>query len=151
MYEVIRPAYEVHGPGVGEKRTVPEERRTFPTAAHVLRWAIDEDVFDRWGRRGKPEHFGDPYLGRYAVFDSFCRWRITPELKAAMIKAQTRFNEIMYYLHEVEPEWRPDVERTGNAAGHLCFADNSTELHEINKYGQRRHSYVTAPHGDACF
>lgn len=150
MYEIIRPAYERIGTD-GVRYTVAEERRTFATAAQFFHWAIQEDVFERWGRRGKPKRFSDPYLGRYAGFDSFCRWRITPELKAAMVRAQDRYNAIVHYLREVEPEWRPDVERTGNAAGHLCFADNSTELHEINKYGQRRHSYVTAPHGDACF
>lgn len=152
MYEIIKPEIRYQS-----GKVEPEERRTFLTAAGLLRWALDERLFDhRVGGVPYPTRFGDKWLGHpgkphYGMIDTFCRWQFTPELRMAMQRVQQRYGEIVHYLREVEPEWRPDVELTGNSEGHLSFADNSTELHEINKYGKRRHRFVTAPHGDVCF
>jgi hypothetical protein len=158
MHEIIRPAYQVNrvngdNPGL---YTVPEERHTFHTAAGLLHWALEAQLFARTGN-STPRRLSDLYVHRrlrgqapHIPLDSFNRWKVTPELMAAMVRAHDRYMALLHYLREVEPEWRPDTVR-GDAKGHMYFGDNSVELHEVNKYGQRRHSYVTAPHGDACF
>lgn len=159
MYEIIRPAYDVMGPGVDERRTVPEERRTFHTGAGLLRWALNERLLEhRTGGVPYPRRFDDKWLGRpgdrwggYGMIDTFCRWRFTPEAREAMQRAQMRYAEIMHYRREVEPEWRPDVEYAGNAEGRVYYADNSVVVYQINKYGKRRHVTEVAPGGDACF
>lgn len=156
-YSITKPAQTIRNVDGSVFRQEPEETRTFRTGAEMLHWAIKEDVFDNWRQRRRPVHFSDPYLGHdrpggtYGVFDSFTRWRFQPEHVVAMRRAQERYNAILHYFREVEPEWRPDVESTGNAEGRVCYADNSEEIHEINKYGQRRHRMAVAPHGDVCF
>lgn len=149
MYTVTKPELFIRGHGCPD-RFEPAETRTFTTAAALLRWALDERVFEhRTGGRPYPKRFDQPYIGRYGVIDSFCRWKFTPELIEAMRRAQSRYRQIIHYLAEVEPEWRPDT--TVSPTGYRSYADNSTELHEINKYGRRRHRMTDPPSGDACF
>jgi hypothetical protein len=157
MYTITKPAYVIHGPGKDEQRTVPQETRTFLTGAGLLRWALDNRLLEhRVGGVPYPTHFDDKYLGHpdvphsdYGMIDTFRRWEFTPEHRAAMQRAALRYKEIIHYLREVEPEWRPDT--SVSPTGMRSFADNSTELHEISKYGKRRHRMVEYPHGDACF
>lgn len=156
MYEVIKPEYTV-GSADGS-RVVPEERRTFITAAGLLRWALNERVF-RHGVGGVPypERFGDVHLGwrdhdkgyDYQLIDTFTRWKITGDHLAAMRRVQRRYGEIVHYLREIDPEWRPDT--SVSATGEIPYMDNSTEVHEINKYGGKRRRTLVAPGGDACF
>ena len=54
-----------------------------------------------------------------------------------------RYQRYCHYCEEIEPEWK-DV-------GLLHFADNSTEMEQVDKRGRKRRVMVTAPHGDACF
>lgn len=155
MYEIVKPAYTVNG--VDGPYEVPEERRTFHTAAGLLRWALKARLLEHGiGGRPYPTRFDDKWLGRdgeryadYGLIDSFCRWKFTAEHKSAMRRAQQRYVEIIHYLREVEPEWRPDTR--SSATGEVHYADNSIERHEVNKYGQRRRIMVLAPSGDACF
>lgn len=154
MYTITRPAYQIGRADGSGSDMVPEETRTFQTAAGLLRWALDERAF-RHGVGGVPypTRFDQPYMGhkgnRWGLIDGFCRWQFTPEHREAMARAQQRYNEIIHYLREVEPEWRPDT--SYSADGIVHYADNSTERHEINKYGKRRHIMIDPPSGDACF
>lgn len=156
MYEIIRPEYRI-GQTDGSYRTVPEERRTFHTGAGLLRWALRERLLSHGiGGRPYPVRFDDKWLGEpgrpgsgYGMIDTFCRWKFTPEHRETMQRAAARYREIVTYLREVEPEWRPDTDVS--PTGEIHYADNSTELHEINKYGGRRRRVLVAPGGDACF
>jgi hypothetical protein len=156
VYEIIRPEYKVMQSGGGE-RIVPEKRRTFHTGAGLLRWALNERLLEhRVGGVPYPTRFSDKWLGEpgrpgsgYGMIDTFCRWKFTPEHREAMQRAAKRYKEIVHYLREVEPEWRPDT--SVSATGEIHYADNSTELHEINKYGGKRHRMLAYPSGDACF
>lgn len=148
MYEVIRPAR-------GDRA---EERRTFSTAAGLLRWALRERVFDhRVGGVPYPTRFDDVYLGRrdhdagqdYHLIDTFTPWKITGDHLAAMRRVQRRYGEIVHHLREVDPGWEPDTSVSPTVEIH--YADNSVELHEVNRYGGKRRRTLVAPHGDACF
>lgn len=158
MYTITRPAYEViTGAGPGDRRTVEAETRTFHTGAGLLRWALDERLmWHRTGGQPYPTRFDDMHLGRpgdrtsmYRMIDSFCRWEFTEEHRTAMQRAAERYREIIRYLREVEPEWQPDT--SVSVDGKIHFADNSVELHQINKYGGKRHLMVEYPHGDVCY
>lgn len=157
MYEVIKPEYRI-GTTDGGHRIEPEERRTFHTAAGLLRWALRERVFSHHtGGVPYPTRFDDKYLGHrdhdkgydYHLIDTFARWRITGDHLAAMRRVQRRYVEIVHHLREVEPEWRPDT--TVSETGEIHWADNSVERMEINKYGGKRVVRLVAPHGDVCF
>lgn len=158
MYEIVKPGRLTIGTD-GVRYTTPEERRTFRTAAGLLRFCLDQGVFAQRYVNAKPRRFEHLHLGYrdndrgydYHLIDRWADWKVTSEHLTAMRAARRRYMEILHYLREVEPEWRPDVESTGNEDGLAYFADNSTERHEINKYGKRRQITVTAPHGDVCF
>lgn len=148
MYEVMRPAQGYR----------PEERRTFHTAAGLLRWALRERVFDhRVGGVPYPTRFTDIHLGYrdhdrgydYHLIDTFTPWKITGDHLAAMRRVQRRYGEIVHHLREVDPRWEPDT--SVSPTGKISFADNSVELHEVSRYGTKRHRMLVAPHGDACF
>jgi hypothetical protein len=159
MYTVKRPAHERIGTD-GTRYMVAEETRTFHTGAGLLRWALNEGLMREWRdtyvdgqwRRlfdgqwiGSPDRPGSDY----GMINPFCRWEFTREHRSAMQRAAQRYREIIHYLREVEPEWRPDT--SVSESGEIHYADNSTELHEINKYGQKRYRTLVAPHGDVCF
>lgn len=155
MYEIIRPQREINTQdGI---RVEPEERRTFLTGAGLLRWALKERLLEhRVGGVPYPKRFDDKWLGEpgrpgsdYGMIDTVCRWKFTPELREAMQRAQQRYMQLVHYLREVEPEWRPDT--SVSATGEIHWADNSVELYEINKYGGKRRRTLLAPGGDACF
>jgi hypothetical protein len=158
MYTVTKPEVTYRG-GNCPDRTEPAETRTFATAAGLLRFCLKQGVFRQRYVNGRPKQFEHLHLGYrdndpgydYHLIDTFARWEITSEHLAAMRRAHRRYMEILHYLREVEPEWRPDTESTGNARGIVHYADNSTERHEINKYGQRRRIMIDPPSGDACF
>jgi hypothetical protein len=139
----------------GSTRTTPGETRTFATAAGLLRFALNEQLFDhRTGGRAYPTRVHEVWLGRvgtraYGLINPFTRWEVTYDHIEAMRRAQHAYNERLHYWREVEPEWRPNPDV--GVDGVIGFADNSTELQEINKYGGRRHRMLVAPHGDACF
>lgn len=133
------------------------ESRTFRTAAELLHWAIKARVFGHnVGGVLYPTRFDHVHLGcrdgsagyDYHLIDTFCPWKITSDHLSAMRRARARYVEILHYLREIEPEWRPDTSVSPD--GMAYFADNSTELHEVSKDGRRRYRMVTAPHGDAC-
>lgn len=157
MYVIIKPGRLTIGTD-GNRYTTPEERRTFTTAAGLLHFCLKEGVFaQRYvnDRVRKLEHLHLGYRDNdrgydYHLIDWFTGWKVTSEHLTAMRRAHRRYMEILTYYREPEPEWRPDTER-GDSQGLIHWADNSVELHEINKYGQRRHRYVIAPHGDVCF
>lgn len=132
--------------------------RTFSTAAALLRWALNERVFAHHvGGVPYPKRPDDLYLGSrdhdpghdYHLIDTFASYLITGDHLAAMRRAARRYGEIVHHLREVEPQWRPDT--SASPSGMVYYADNSTELHEINKYGKRRHRMIDPPSGDACF
>ncbi len=124
---------------------------TFRTAMGMLRWALDNRMIRRgaWGNSApgprEMERVSVPYSGSGD-------WQgdhyFTPDQVEAMGRALSRYRAILRYYREIEPEWRPDT--SVSPTGEIHYADNSTELHEINKYGKRRHSLVVAPHGDVC-
>lgn len=130
-------------------------RQFFPTAAHMLRWCLNEEVFERVRKGpGKPR-FSDVHLTgplgpsnsfAYHVVKPGCEWRITYGHIEQMIPAQGRYAAIVHHLREVEPEWRPDT--SVSPSGEIHYADNSIELHEIDKRGSRRRHMVVPPHGD---
>jgi hypothetical protein len=154
VYEIIRPGYDVRQAD-GTMRHVPEERRTFLTGAGMLRWALDARMLaHHTGGVPYPTRFDDKWLGEpgrstYGMIDTFCRWRFTPEHLTAMQRAAKRYREIFTYLREVEPEWRPDTDVS--PTGEIRYADNSTVLYEVSKYGHKRFRTLVAPSGDACF
>jgi hypothetical protein len=129
---------------------------TFRTAAGLLRWGLDNRVFRRdTGGSPYPKRFDDIYLGRdghpgmdYHLIDVFTDWKITGEHLSAMRRALARYGEIVHYLREVEPEWRPDTSVSPD--GEIHWMDNSVERIEINKYGNKRTVRLAAPHGDVC-
>lgn len=159
MYTITRPERTLRYPDGKLARHEPAETRTFHTAAGLFRFCLNERIFEhRIGGRPYPSRFTDKHLGRddilnsvYGIFDTFSRWQIPHEYVYDLRRAQARYAEIIHYLREVEPEWRPDTERTANESGIVHFADNSTERHEINKYGQRRSVMLAYPSGDVCF
>jgi hypothetical protein len=159
QYTINKDGYTIRGTGSLPDRHIPGETRAFGSAAEMLRFCLKEGVFRQRYVNGRPYRFEHLHLGYedhnkgydYHLIDSFARWKITSDHLAAMRRAHRRYLEILNYLREVEPEWRPDVESTGNAEGIVHYADNSVERHEINKYGKRRHIMVTQPHGDVCF
>lgn len=150
MYEVTRPARGFR----------PEERRTFRTAAGLLRWALRERVFRHSvGGVPYPERFDEVHLGYrdhdkgydYHLIDPATPWKITGDHLAVMRRAKAAYVARMHYRREIAPGWRPDVERTGNASGVIHYADNSTVQCEIDKDGNRRSRTIIAAGGDACF
>jgi hypothetical protein len=156
-YTITKPKITYRGANCPD-RVIPAETRTFTTAAGLLRFCLNEGVFSQRYVNARPKRFEHLYAhrqgtgsGGYFPLDTFCQWKGIRDHMAAMVRAHARYCEILHYLREVEPEWRPDVEATGNAEGIVHYADNSTERHEINKYGKRRHVMITAPSGDACF
>jgi hypothetical protein len=159
MYTITRPEQTIKNTDGSVYRTNPAETRTFLTAAGLLRFCLEQGVFRQRYINGKPYRFEHLHLGQrdhdkgydYHLIDTFTRWQITGDHLAAMRRAQARYLEILHHLREVEPQWRPDTERTGNESGLVHYADNSTERHEVNKYGKRRYVMVDPPSGDACF
>jgi hypothetical protein len=148
MY-VVKGKYWITRNGV-KQPAAPE--RTFITAMGMLRWALDQKMIRRgaWGNSApgprEMERVSIPYSGSGD-------WQgdhyFTPDQVAAMGRALSRYREILRHYREIEPEWRPDT--SVSSTGEIYYADNSVELHEINKYGERRHRMVTAPSGDICF
>lgn len=57
-----------------------------------------------------------------------------------------RYQRRCYYITETSVDWHPDPDRPAT-----YWADNSVDVHEINKHGHRRTRQTTAPHGDLCF
>lgn len=156
MYEIIKPGRLTIGTD-GNRYTTPEERRTFATAAGLLRFCLDEGVFaQRYvnDRVRKLEHLHLGYRDNargydYHLIDRFADWKVTSEHLTAMRRAHRRYMEILTYYREIDPEWRPDT--SVSPTGEVYYADNSVERHEIDKYGNKRTVMVTAPHGDVCF
>ncbi|MFI1796594.1 hypothetical protein ACH427_04440 [Streptomyces sp. NPDC020379] len=60
-----------------------------------------------------------------------------------MHDAQQRLRSLWRYVSEVEPEWQ-DEEK-------VAYMDNSVELVQVDKYGNRRRKTLEYPSGDACF
>lgn len=136
------------------------ETVTFPTAMHLLRWALDTRIFaHRVGGRPYPTRPTNIWLGStdddrgydYHLVDTFCDYKITSEHMAAMRRARRRYAEIVHHLREVDPDWVPDT--SVSASGEVHYADNSVELYEVSRTypDQRRSRQLLAPSGDACF
>lgn len=146
-----------YGPLEGTTRTEPAETRTFTTAAGMFAFLLRERVLRPQFHTASPiKHFGDVWLGRpgqrtygLTAIDTLSRWEVTFEHVEAMRHAQQRYEEIVHYLRNVEPEWRPDT--SVSATGEVRYADNSIEMHEIDKRGNRRRRMLKYPSGDACF
>lgn len=124
---------------------------TFRTAAGLLRWALNARVF-RHGVGGVPypTRFDDKYIGDrrdvgrdYHLLDTFRKYEITAAHLTAMRNAQRRYEEIVHYLREVEPQWTEGPV--------INYADNSIERTDTDKYGNTRRVMLKAPSGDACF
>lgn len=137
------------------RETHSAETRTFTTAMGMLRHCLRERVFEhRTGGVPYPSTPDGVYLGlpgrpSYGLVDPLTRWEVTYDHIEAMRSAQIAFGERLYYWREVEPEWQPDT--SVSATGEVHYADNSVELHEIDKRGRKRHRMVKYPSGDACF
>lgn len=155
LHKRERTVRMVNGPHAGETRTEPGETRTFTTAAGMLGWLLRTGVLrPQHHRAGEVKYFGDIYLGRtgqrtYGLVAVDSRWEITYDHIEAMRGAQERYAQIVHFLREVDPQWRPDT--SVSETGKVYYADNSTELHEVNRYGGTRRRVLVAPHGDACF
>lgn len=54
-----------------------------------------------------------------------------------------RYRRFVHYVHEVSPRWREERR--------IEWADNSTDVVEINRHGHRRNRQLVGPGGDACF
>lgn len=139
----------------GGTRTEPGETRTFSTAMGLLRHCLRERVFaHRTGGVPYPTAPDAVWLGRagkrsYGLVDTFTRWEVTYEHIEAMRRAQSAYAERLHYRREIAPQWRPDT--SVSPTGEIRYADNSVELHEVDKDGNRRHRMIVAPSGDACF
>lgn len=139
----------------GGTRTEPGETRTFTTALDMLRHCLSERVFaHRTGGVPYPATPDKVWLGReggptYGLVDTFTLWEVTYDHIKAMRAAQVRYNAHLHYVTEDEPQWRPDT--SVSATGEVHYADNSIELHEIDKDGNKRHRMIRYPSGDVCF
>lgn len=139
----------------GGTRTEPGETRTFSSGMALLRFCLNERIFEhRVGGRRYPVLADEKWLGRpggrtFGIVDRFTRWEVTSGHIEAMRRAQQRYREILHYLREVEPEWRPDT--SVSATGEIHWADNSIERAEIDKRGNTRIVKLRAPGGDACY
>lgn len=125
---------------------------TFRTAMGMLRWALDNRMIRRgtWGN-GAP---GPREMERVSIpYSGSGDWQgdhyFTPAQVEAMGRALSRYRAILRHYREIEPGWRPDTSVSPD--GTIHYADNSIELHEISRDGQRRHRMTLAPSGDACF
>lgn len=154
--------YELHGyenvKAADHERQMREngyarmERReivqTFRTAMGLLRFCADNGAFRDVSKGGPLDrvHLGRDGQGPgsdYQVVDTFCRYKITGEHLTAMRRAHARYMAALHYWREIEPKWR-EVKT-------VEYLDNSTERHDINKYGKTRRVMLVAPSGDACF
>jgi len=148
MY-VVKGKYWIHRDGVRQP-AAPDMH--FSTAMGMLHWALASKMIRRasWGN-GQPgprdmERVHVPYAGSG---DWEGDYYFSPDQVEAMGRALSRYRGILRYYREVVPEWRPDT--SVSVTGMIHYADNSSELHEIDKWGNKRHRMVVAPHGDACF
>jgi hypothetical protein len=128
----------------------PQPDREFITAMGMLRWAMDTGMIRRRGAWGNTvpgademERVSIPYAGSND-WDSFkTGYYFSVEQVAAMGAALSRYRAILHHFREIEPEWT-QVAQTN-------YADNSTEVREVNKYGATRTRMTVSPSGDACF
>lgn len=54
-----------------------------------------------------------------------------------------RYRRFVHYVREVAPQWREERR--------IAWADNSTDVVEVNRHGHRRTRQLVGPGGDACF
>lgn len=54
-----------------------------------------------------------------------------------------RYRRFVHYVREVSPRWREERR--------IEWADNSTDVVEVNRHGHRRTRQLVGPGGDACF
>lgn len=149
MY-VVQGKYWIVRNGV---KVPPPEPVRFHTAMGMLRWALDTGMIRRCGAWGNTvpgpaemERVSIPYAGSG---DWSGDWFFSPEQVAAMGRALSRYRAHLRYRREVEPQWRPDT--SVSATGEVFCADNSIELHEVDKDGNKRVRQTVPPHGDVCF
>ena len=84
------------------------------------------------------------------MVDSYCSfyWNshgIVPdhETWVRVARLSERYRSLVNYCREVLPEWR-EVDR-------IHWADNSVDVVEEDRDGNRRNRQLVAPHGDRCF
>lgn len=125
------------------------EDKTFRSYGELLRWIVANN--SRHGHRSTPEDF---YLGSgqahsfgyslYSINQTLFYWKITAEDFRTLMAVQLRYRGFLRYLREVRPEWR-ELE-----GGRTYWMDNSVDITEVDKDGNRRTRQITAPHGDLC-
>ena len=54
-----------------------------------------------------------------------------------------RYRRFYYYLTEILPEWKETKK--------INYMDNSVEVEEVDKNGNKRQRMTVSPHGDLCF
>jgi hypothetical protein len=152
MHQRARVAMQEDGT---TRETHSAQTRTFGSGMELLRFALRERLFDhRVGGVAYPTtpdrvHLGHQGARSYGLIDPCTRWEVTYDHIEAMRRAKAEYDRRMHYWREIEPEWRPDPRIS--ASGLVRFADNSVELYEVDKRGNRRHRMIEAPSGDACF
>lgn len=144
MYEV-RGKYWIVRDGVKQPAAEP---MYFRTAMGMLHWAVKSGMIRRrgaWGNTvpgiGELERVSIPYAGSG---DWAGEHYFTTAQVSAMDHALARYRWLLRYLREVEPEW---AEVPGSR---VCYADNSVEVTQADKYGNTRRVMEVAPHGDVC-
>lgn len=86
----------------------------------------------------------------FSMGDSYCEYYWSPgkhlltfEQWQKVAKLSYRYKRYCHYVEEILPEW----EETGK----IYWADNSVEVIQRNKFGEKRTVPISAPGGDICF
>lgn len=110
---------------------------------HGQRQSLTSFHIGSWRRGRNP---GDPAVldphGAYWFNRDLWTSEVTPEQYERLAVLHRRYSSYRQYLTEVLPEWR-DVET-------IPYMDNSIEVVQQDKWGNRRTVQTVGPHGDAC-
>lgn len=155
MYVMHKRARVAIQPDGTTRETHPAETRTFGSGMEMLRFCLNERIFEhhigglRYPVLADEKWLGHPGDRTYGLVDTFTRWEVTPGHIDAMRRAQQRYREIVHYWREVEPGWQPDT--SVSPTGEIHWADNSVERVDVDKRGNKRVVKLLAPGGDVCF
>jgi hypothetical protein len=118
------------------------DRRTQPrTFAGMLRWLCLFRMDAGWYREPHGHHLMPGPGSKYNQCPR--EWDMTQEEWDRFVAYTRRYKRFRHYLTEVRPQWR-EVDR-------IHYMDNSVEVVEEDKDGNRRTRMPVAPGGDICF
>ncbi|WP_090739322.1 hypothetical protein [Paenibacillus sp. Mc5Re-14] len=114
----------------------------YTSIAQLIRYLDRKSAFYSAGHKRSIERV-TVFENRMEIFDLSDKDVMTNDEHKKVARLLLRYQRYCYYCKEILPQWR-EVDR-------INFADNSVEVVQINRYGEKRHVMVTAPHGDACY